>query len=225
MGLTKIFSFLPVLLISFASQAQLSDQPDYVHEWCQGVRVIVREGLNQGRAATSDAEEVAILNQAAIRALAIGNPRFQKFFQYTLRSALYDAQDVYPTDLQRQVFFMRDQLENALSDLDYLDRSWNPNNNGPYVAALLQRAQEAGRRTPLNIEEITLYRNAFHRAIYLIDESDFRRESSYACARLTLADGLSSTDNNWMTPKTKVEILRNRSETARDLIRFRRHCH
>ena len=183
------------------------------NEWCQDVRTELRQAIQTGDHATTDNEEIAVLTTAIRRVLEVGSPRFQKFLDYTLRSALSDV-NVYSGDSSRQAFLLRQYIVFALDDLSFLDGSWNTNDNGPYVRELLNRAERFGLMAPADVEEVLFLERGAQRAIRLIDNSDYQRDPSYACTRKTLSDALNEIQNTSLSLHTEIEVLRIAVETA-----------
>jgi hypothetical protein len=215
---TKLLILVAMTLVSstghaFAAAQTILDGQSYPSEWCDDVRTPLENAIQVGDAARTYDEEVSILEYAIQRTQGVGNVKFQKFFQYTLQSAMQDV-NVYSGDMGRQALLLRTYIEFALEDLSWLDRSWDDNNNGPYVTELLRRAERFGLQAPTDEEEILFLSRAAERAVELISDSDYRREERYACTAQTLSDALNEVQNPALSSRTQVELLRNSIEGA-----------
>lgn len=178
----------------------------YFYEWCRDVRHLLHAAIQNANHAPTDADEVAILGQALERALQVGPSRFKKFFEFTLKTAKADMA-IYKGDATRQGQLLRRAFREAIDDLDYLD-SADSSDNGSYVLALLQRAQEEGYRSPTNDGELLFLQRGIQRALALLNDSDYRRSAPYACAARVLNDALIDSKNPSLQMKTRIMILR-----------------
>jgi hypothetical protein len=178
----------------------------YFHEWCRDVRHLLLAAIQSANHAPTDADEVAILGQALDRALQVGPSRFKKFFEFTLKTAKADVA-IYNGDATRQGQLLRRAFHEALEDLDYLDGS-HSSDNASYILTLLQRAQNEGYRSPTNDGELLFLQRGIQRALALLNDRDYRRSPSYACAARVLSDALIDSKNPSLQMKTRIMILR-----------------
>ena len=214
---TKIFAI--ILLCTMGAQqaqAQVPGDESYYHEWCTRVVGNLRSAIGVGDQAQTDAGENQILNSAIDQALNAANPRQRRYFNHTLVMAKED-QLIYNGDASRQVGFLKAYIENAIADLEYIDREqMNLNDATSYSALILERAQEWAIRAVTDKLEILILKRGMERALQFLAGSDYRRLPSNACASKIMNDAINTTAG--LSEHDKVLVLRAGAENAKNSI-------
>ena len=167
-----------------------SESYSYEDKWCHDVEFILTNSLNAAYTSETFLEEAQILERAISRSLKIVNPKFSYFFESSLRLT-QEISGKFSSDKDK-VFFLRRNIQNALSDLRYLDgRSDDESQDyGDYAKIVLTRALEEGVRSKTDLIEMSVLNSSIRSAIQVLKESDFRRDPSYACSTRYLKEAL-----------------------------------
>lgn len=182
----KSFIFTLLALTLFITQPVKADntEPTYYQRWCQQVGSILRIAVKNSLMAQSLEEERDILLKGINNSLEVTPPKNSFYFLTTL-SNIEEGLTNY-NDLKDQVFFLRREARNALSDLEYMDQSFRSRlgDHREYVMQVIARALEEGERVKTDAQEIFVLNRATTISMGLLDDSNYRR--SYACARQEL---------------------------------------
>lgn len=212
---TQIQALAIVLMLMPQTTVHASD----IAQWCENNAHSLEQALREGALSETDLEERDILVAAADAALKISQHRFEKYFRFTLQTTLTDYATIYPSDVARQVLFLRYGVREAIHDLRFLANHHTYLNSGTYSRELLERARSLGARTPLNAEEIQILTTSIQRAIFWLETSDFARLPNYACAYKTLNDTLARSSVPGLSQKQVIRTLRSGVDRSLWLLR------
>ncbi|MGK0367779.1 MAG: hypothetical protein ACI9QD_000918 [Thermoproteota archaeon] len=193
--LITLSSFAVPAYSSVSMNNSVAKDKGYETKWCRDASYILNGAIVAAYNAETFKKEVAILKRAITRTSESLNPKFNYYLDSTLNLAIDIDKHLFQD--KDKALFLRRQVENALHDLSYLDGFFSQRrsaDHSSYVRMILKRIEvEALRAKTDQIEKAVLDAGAKAGAETLAD-SDFRRNSSNACAVVYLKEVLELDD-------------------------------
>lgn len=224
---------LPALL--FAGLVELNFNPnqyasaqDYKVPWCNTVAAVLRSYAQDAYQQPTYQDEYNVLLTGIKKALEVTNPKFHFYFRTTLElgNSLLGLYPNSPTQIQNQVLFLRNLIQDALSDLRYFDthfrncNDWqqrcNEGDHRNFVILLMQRGKKMGHLAIFENLEVQILKFYASAAVQLLESSLNARNYYCSIEVFKAASSLSS-----------VFLLRDQVEIGLDKLinyQLRGHC-
>lgn len=213
------------LALAISLSAIAGGHQPYFERWCDQIIYDLNAALQSGRESGKFEEEKEILLVSIDDALRTATDKHEHYFIERLNTVLNDYK--LHKDIRRQVQTLRIGIHRAITDFHYYDthgRGQSGFDNGSYVRQLAAQTLQDGMRAPEDHQELWILKSGLKHIAELLDDSDYRRSSDYACARRTVENAKAQVNNTKLSVQGKLIVARAALRQVRDSLFSAERC-